>query len=198
MTCSCSSINGYGAMLNNFGPMLNGYPYRIGLAGLGQIDPSLLVSAINEATSAWNSIESALGIDAGSHEANIIVPVQNAVVSSVIAPVSAFLTTVNQGTHTPTCQELQTWMTEVTQAHTKWENYLHGTTWKDGRAAQQAEATLASYWTNATNDLTKYIGQYCGIGATGGLLVNPVTGQLNYITLGLIGVAAYFLLKKGR
>jgi hypothetical protein len=178
--------------------MLNGYPYRIGLAGpgLGQIDPATLTAAISEAVSAWNSIKSALGIDAGSSEANIIVPVQNAVVNSVIAPVSAFLTSVNNGTHVPTCQELQSWLSEVTVSHTNWENYLHHTQWKDGRAAQQAEATLASYWTNATNDLNKYIGQFCGIGATGGIFVNPTTGQLNYTTLAIVGAAAYFLLMK--
>ena len=185
MTCSC--INGYGPMLNGYGPMLN---------GLGQIDPMTLTAAITEAANLFSQIEAALGIDAGSHEANIIVPVQNAVVNSVIAPVSAYLTSVNNGTHTPTCQELQTWLTEVTNAHTQWENYLHNTHWKDGRAAQQADSTLASYWTNAMNDLNKYIGQYCGIGATGGILVNPTTGQLNYTTLAIIGVAAFYLLKK--
>lgn len=193
MSCSCDN-SGLGA----YGPMLNGYPYRIGLAGygLGQIDPATLVAAISQAQTAWNTIKAALGIDAGSSEANIIVPVQNAVVNSVIAPVSAYLTTVNNGTHVPTCQELQSWLAEVTQAHNNWENYLHNTQWKDGRAAQQAEATLASYWTNAINDLNKYIGQYCGIGATGGIFVNPVTGQLNITTLALIGAAAYFLIKK--
>lgn len=223
MSCSCS-INGYGSMLNAYGPMLNGYeyPYRIGLAGhglgegnyhffgsglgsgnyhfqgsgLGQIDPVTLTAAISEAASLFSQIEAALGIDAGSHEANIIVPVQNAVVNSVIAPVSAFLNSVNTGTHVPTCQELQTWLSEVKAAYTQWENYLHNTHWVDGRAAQQAESTLASYWTNATNDLNKYIGQYCGIGATGGIFVNPVTGQFNLTTIALIGAAAYFLLKK--
>lgn len=191
MSCSCA--------LNAYGPMLNGYPYRIGLAkgpGLSQIDPATLTAAISAAISTFKSLVAALGIDAGSSEANVIVPVQNAVVNSVIAPVSAFLTSVNQGTHVPTCQELQSWLSEVTTAHTHWENFLHGTQWKDGRAAQQAESTLASYWTNATNDLNKYIGQYCGIGATGGIFVNPTTGQLNYTTLALIGVAAYFFLKK--
>lgn len=204
MTCSCTNggMNGYGPMLNGAGPMLNGRPYLIGVpgfsgySGLGQIDPTTLVAAITEASNLWNNLKSALGIDAGSSEANVIVPVQNAVVNSVIAPVSAYLTSVNNGTHVPTCQELQSWLSEVTAAHTKWENYLHNTTWKDGRAAQQADATLASYWTNATNDLNKYIGQYCGIGATGGIFVNPTTGQLNYTTLALIGVAAYFLMKK--
>jgi hypothetical protein len=174
-------------MLNAYGPMLN---------GLGQIDPVTLTAAITEASNLFAQIESALGIDAGSREANIIVPVQNAVVNSVIAPVSAFLTSVNQGTHVPTCQELQTWLTEVNNAHTQWENYLHNTQWRDGRAAQQADATLASYWTNALNDLHKYITQYCGSAVTGGILVNPVTGQFNYLTIGLIGVAAYFLLAK--
>ena len=196
MACSC--INGYGPMLNGYGPMLNGswYSRPLGLSGLGQIDPVTLTAAITEATNLFNQIESALGIDAGSHEANIIVPVQNAVVNSVIAPVSAFLTSVNNGTHVPTCQELQQWQQEVNAAHTQWENYLHNTHWTDGRAAQQADATLASYWTNATNDLAKYVAQYCGVGVTGGILVNPVTGQLNTTTLALIGVAAYFLLSK--
>lgn len=196
MACSCTN----GSALGNAGPMLNGLrPYFIGVAGysgLGQIDPVTLTAAITEAANLWGTIENALGIDAGSREANIIVPVQNAVVNSVIAPVSAYLNSINTGAHTPTCQELQTWLSEVTAAHTKWENYLHNTTWRDGRAAQQADATLASYWTNATNDLNKYIGQYCGIGATGGILVNPTTGQLNYTTIALVGIAAYFFLKK--
>ena len=185
MACSC--INGEG--LNGYGPMLNG-------AGLGQIDPITLTAAISEASNLWQQIKSALGIDAGSSEANVIVPLQNSVVSGVIAPVSDFLTSVNNGSVVPTCAQLQSYLSELTAAQSKWLNFLHGTTWRDGRAAQQAEATLAPYFTNGTNDLHKYIGQYCGVGATGGILVNPVTGQLNYTTIALAGVAAFFLLKK--
>lgn len=187
MACSC--INGYGPMLNNAGPMLNG-------AGLGQIDPATLTSAITEAANLWSQIKSALGIDAGSSEANVIVPLQNSVVASVITPVANFLTSVKAGQVVPTCQQLQSYLSELTAAQQKWLAFLHGTTWKDGRAAQQAEATLAPYFTNGTNDLNTFIGQYCGIGATGGILVNPVTGQLNYTTLAIVGVAAYFLLLK--
>lgn len=204
MTCSC--INGYGPMLNNYGPMLNGaFGFGSGLSGvhhfagsgLGQIDPVTLTAAITQAANLWQQLKSALGIDAGSSEANVIVPVQNKVVAGVITPVANFLTTVNNGTVVPTCAQLQQYLAELKAAQAQWLNFLHGTTWKDGRAAQQAEATLAPYFTNGTNDLTKYIGQYCGVssGITS-IFTNPTTGQTNWGTIGLIGVAAYFFLKK--
>jgi hypothetical protein len=175
--------------------MLNGIPYYIGVSGLGQIDPITIATAVTEAMDAWNQLLSALGIGAGAREADVIVPVQNKVVSTVIAPVSDYLTSVNNKTHIPTCAELQTWLSEVTQAKTIWLNYLHNTQWQDGRAAQQAEATLAPYFTNATNDLNKYILQYCG-GGVGSIFTDPTTGQTNWTTVGLVGVAAFFLLKK--
>lgn len=200
MACSC--INGYGPMLNNFGPMLNGngrsrsIPHYIGVAGLGQIDPVSLALEFEQAKATWENLLLTLGIGAGAHEADIIVPIQNKVVSTVIAPVSDYLTSVNNKTHVPTCSELSQWLGEVNQAKTQWLNFLHNTAWKDGRAAQQAEATLAPYWTNATNDLNKYIAQYCGTGGIGSIFTDPATGQTNWTMIALAGVAAYLLLGK--
>lgn len=202
MSC-CNSLNGYGSMLNGEGPMLSGRskPYYIGVAGLGQFDPgtitasvSAIDTAVTDAKSAWDALEAALGIGAGRREADVIVPVQNKIVETIIAPVSDYLTSINNGTHTPTCNELQMWLGAVTQAKRSWDNFLYNTTWQDGRAAQQAAATLQPYWTNATNDLNKYITQYCtGISATIGSIFTTPTGQTNWPVIGLLAVGTYFL-----
>jgi hypothetical protein len=183
-------------MLNGSGGNGRSIPYYMGVAGLGQIDPVSLALEISTALKTWQQLLVTLGIGAGAREADVIVPVQNKIVASVIAPVSDFLTSVNNKTHVPTCSELQTWLSEVTQAKTQWLNYLHNTAWKDGRAAQQAEATLAPYWTNATNDLNKYIVQDCGgIGSIGSIFTDA-SGQTNWTMIALAGVAAYVLLGK--
>lgn len=189
MTCCSSMINGYGSMLNS---------------GLGQFDPTSITAAVSaldtsitDAKSAWTSLEAALGIGAGRREADIIVPVQNKIVGTVIAPVSDYLTSINNGSHIPTCNELQMWLGAITQAKKSWDNFLYNTTWQDGRAAQQAAATLQPYWTNATNDLNKYIQQYCTGLST--IFTNPTTGGINWPVVGLLGIGAYLLLgRKGK
>lgn len=165
-------------------------------SGLGQLDPATLL-AINEAfvhaKDLWQDILQIFGIGAGAREADAIVPLQNQLVDTVIAPVSDFLTQVNNGQHTPTCSELKTWQSQIAQAKTKWNDFLHKTEWKDGRAATQAEATLAPYWTNIDRDLAKYVQQYCTV--LGGGVSTPF-GEISLPVLALGAGALYFILKK--
>lgn len=161
--------------------------------GLGQLDPATLF-AINEAfvhaKDLWEDILNIFGIGAGAREADVVVPVQNQLVETVIAPVSDFLTKVNTGEITPSCVQLQTWQSQIISAEKKWLDYLHKTEWQDGRAAQQAEATLAPYFTNAKQDLQKYIDQYCK-GTIGGIFTTP-EGTINWPVIG-IGAGIVYL-----
>ncbi|MCI0617653.1 hypothetical protein L0244_32165 [bacterium] len=167
-----------------------------GFAGLGQLDPATLLalnSAFIHAKDLWDDIKAIFGIGAGAREADAIVPLQNELTTQIIAPVSDFLTGVNNGTITPSCSELQTWKTQVVNAEIKWLEFLHKTQWQDGRAAQQAEATLAPYWQNAKTDLQKYIQQKCG--TLGGGIITTPTGELNWPVIA-IGAGAIYMLSR--
>lgn len=182
MPC-CSQVNGARPMA-----MLN---------GLGQIDPGTMF-AINEAfvhaKDLWDDIKRIFGIGAGAREADAIVPLQNQITEQVIVPVSAFLTGVNNSTITPTCSELQTWLNQVTTTEQKWLDFLHKTQWADGRAATQAEATLAPYFKNAKTDLQKYIQQKCGVLGGGGI-PTPI-GEISLPMLALGAGVLYMVMKR--
>lgn len=183
MPC-CSVTNG----VNAYGAMLN---------GLGDIDMQALTIAINDAKRAWEGFLEALGIGAGRMEADVIVPLQNKITTETIVPVSAFLTDINTGKITPTCSEIRKWQLDVATAEGKWLGFLHNTEWKDGRAAQQAEATLAPYFANAKRDLTKYESQYCGIlGGGGGGGISTPFGEISLPMLALAGGAIYLLTRR--
>lgn len=169
-----------------------------GLSGLGslgvtsselQAGVSALKNFVTQAKQLWHDLEDALGIGAGRREADVVVPVQNEVVSRIITPVSAYLTSINNGTITPTCTDLRVWYAQVLDAENSWLHFLHDTQWIDGRAADQAESTLLPYWTNAKRDLQKYESQYCG--TFGG-----VFGGMDTTTLISIGLAAIVILPK--
>ncbi|MCI0618946.1 hypothetical protein L0244_38730 [bacterium] len=165
--------------------------------GLGQFDPATLLainSAFVHAKDIWNDILKIFGIGAGAREADAIVPLQNELVNGIIAPVSDFLTQINNGTLKPTCTELQTWQREVLAAEKRWMDFLHNTQWQDGRAAQQAEATLLPYWTNAKRDLAKYVQQYCG--TLGGGVLTTSEGDINWPIVALVGGAVFMLMRR--
>lgn len=182
MPC-CTDVNG----LNAYGPMLR---------GLGDIDMGALTIAINDAKRAWEGFLAALGVGAGRMEADVIVPLQNQITAQTIVPVSAFLNSINTGQITPTCTEIRKWQLDVATAEGKWLGFLHNTEWKDGRAAQQGEATLAPYFTNANRDLAKYEAQYCGILGGGGGGIETPFGNISLPMLALAGGAIYLLMKR--
>lgn len=89
-------------------------------------------------------VQNFLGIGRGRMEADQIVPTQNQVVTSVIAPIAE---AVNAEYRTFLSQEqLQQMLNALLNAKDAWLAFLHNTTWADGRAATQAEATLRPYW----------------------------------------------------
>lgn len=184
---------------------MDAYDPGVGMDGLGTLGLSAeeghafiaaLKSFIDEMKSLWADLEAALGIGAGRREADVIVPVQEKIVSEFIAPVSDYLTQINNHQITPTCVDLQVWQQSITNVQANWLAYLHNTEWMDGRAAQQAEATLAPYFTNAKRDLAKYQQQYCGVfgGIGGGILTTP-SGDINWPVVALGGGLLYMLVK---
>lgn len=151
--------------------------------GLGQIDPATIVAvqaAFVHAKDLWDDIKGIFGIGAGAHEADAITPLQNQITTQILAPVSDFLTGVHNGTINPSCAEVQTWQTQVIASEQKWLDFLHKTQWSDGRAAQQAEATLAPYYRNAKTDLQTLAQSKCGVIGGGGGIFTTSTGAMNW------------------
>jgi len=104
-----------------------------------------------------SQIESFFGIGAGRREADQIVPIQNDLHYNVIKPVYDILELSDKSG--VSCQTLATLYQSAYAAWSKWIEFLHNTQWSDGRAAVQAENTLAPYWNTILG----------GPGAPGGL-----------------------------
>ena len=162
-----------------------------GLGGLGQATE--LADIFVHARDLWHDLENLLGIGAGRREADIVVPVQNDVHRILLAPVSDFLTQYKTGQIHATCAELQSWKAKVEQGEQQWLAFLHTTEWQDGRAAQQGEATLAPYFTNAKRDLTQFISECGGIG--GGIITDE-QGNINWPIIAIGGVALLALMRR--
>lgn len=192
MTClSCSQING-GLGLTTTTPT----------GGGGGIDPATitaLMQAFVHAKDLWNDIQQIFGIGAGRHEADIIVPIQNQLTNTILAPVGDFLQQVRTGLHVPTCTECSTWLGQLKQAQTSWLNYLHNTQWQDGRAAQQAEATLAPIFKSQLDELQQCVTAKCGTAAGGGGSVGAIftntDGSVNVPMVALSAGILYALMK---
>lgn len=165
-----------------------------GLSGLAQAEVLDVSSAITHARDLWRDIERLFGIGAGRREADVIVPLQNDVHRTLIAPVSDFLTQYKVD-HAATCAELQQWKARVVQGETQWLSFLHTTQWQDGRAAMQGEATLKPYFDNAKHDLDTFIEDKCG--TIGGGIITDEQGNLNWpVILGIGGIALLALRRK--
>jgi len=171
---------------------------------MGQLDPIAIGSIFTEATALWNQLENALGIGAGRREADIVTPVQNKVQQQVIAPVYAFVDSVKSGQLTPTCTQVQQEQQLFLQGEQQWLNFLHNTRWQDGRAAQQAEATLAPYFAGGKTNLAALVNQFCqggagivvSVGTTISNLLTTPTGGTNWPVVAGIGLVAYFALRR--
>jgi hypothetical protein len=109
------------------------------------LDPATIVSA----GSLISRFESMLGIGAGRREADQIVPYQNEIHYNVLAPISAALDDPGG----MTWEELTSGLKILTDTETAWLTWLHNTNWSDGRAAVQAEATLAPLFTEFKNEI---------------------------------------------
>ena len=168
--------------------------------GLGQLDPATLM-AINEAfvhaKDLWNNLKQIFGIGVGAHEADVIVPLQNQIQTTVLAPISDFLTGYHNGSLTVSCSDCQTYLSQIKATETKWLKYLHETQWADGRAAHQAEATLQPYFTAMKSELEDCVKQKCGILPGTGIITNP-DGSINWPIIALGAGAVYMLTRRKR
>jgi hypothetical protein len=174
--------------------------------GMGQIDVDAFAGVLAGAKVMWENLVEALGIGAGRKEADIIVPIQNKVVNDIIAPIYAFDDAILNHDQPVDCNEARTYLASVTTAEQQWLNYLHLTKWADGRAAQQAEASLQPYFANCKRDLNTIINTKCStiggtvgdvIGDTIGSIIRTPTGETNWpVILGITGLAFMFLRKK--
>jgi hypothetical protein len=114
------------------------------ISDIAALDPEPISGAILKIV---GMVQSFFG--GGGHlDANVITPIQNQIQYTVLAPVSAYLT---PGQSTPdtaalTQHDLDILQQAVEKTQTVWLNFLHNTSWNDSRAATQAEATLAPYF----------------------------------------------------
>jgi len=87
------------------------------------------------------AIEQFFGVGQGRREANQIVPIQNEIHYNVLAPIAE---AVNASYASGLSQsQLQQMLDALLGTKDYWLHFLHDTEWSDGRAAVQAEETLA-------------------------------------------------------
>jgi hypothetical protein len=151
-----------------------------GLAGLGQIEVLALQEAYVHAKDLWEDIKQIFGIGAGAREADVIVPLQNQIHQQVLAPVGDYLERLRTHQITGTCAECTQWKAQLVAAETQWLTYLHTTEWQDGRAAQQAEATLAPIFKSQKDELQVCINNMCSVTGGGGGIFTTPTGETNW------------------
>lgn len=167
-----------------------------------------------------DKVSSFLGIGAGRMEADQIVPIQNQVVDSVIAPIAEAVNAEYRSYLS--VNQLQTMLDALLNAKDAWLNFLQQTTWSDGRAATQAEATLRPYFDDQQRKImallpnaprTDYVGEtgneVPNIGGVAELGLSPVrlptygTGSFlstleQYAPMLLLGAAVFMLPKIGK
>lgn len=149
-----------------------------------------------------NSIGGLIGIGGGRREADQIVPVQNQVHSQVLAPTSAAL----QQIALLDAMQVQALYNNLVTAEQQWLAFLHNTQWSDGRAATQAEATLAPYFTDFKSRLLAALATF-GVTAsianrraatnvttgTGGPVLASGIAGMDTTTLVLAGLGLYLI-----
>lgn len=170
-----------------------------GLGGLGQIEVEAIAAAYTHAKDLWEDFQKMFGIGAGRMEADVIVPLQNDVHREVLAPVGDFLEKVRTNQLVPTCTDCTNWRAELLAAEKQWLNYLHSTQWQDGRAAQQAENTLAPIFKSQKDELLACVTAKCG-GVIGGgglppIFTNP-DGSTNWPIIAAGAGLVYALMRR--
>jgi hypothetical protein len=124
--------------------------------GLGFVDPGTAAMALQTASGFVSKIESFFNIGAGRREADQIVPYQNDVHYNVLAPVASAL----EGDLS--YNQLQSLYKALTDAETAWLKFLRETQWSDGRAATQAESTLAPIFSSLKSQLVSRLSAKTG------------------------------------
>src|SRR5262249_16652792 len=121
------------------------------LDGLGQFGDILdfvgnVVQGFNTVSQDMNTMSQSYSFGSGHEEANYIVPIQNAVVSQVIAPILAIIDPYKGHEQDLGYDVLNQLHTILKTTQDRWLSFLHNTQWNDGRAAIQAEQTLQPYF----------------------------------------------------
>lgn len=120
-----------------------------GLRGLG-LDVSNLISEANQfnpepisrsALQTIQSIEQFFRIGVGRQEADRIVPIQNQIHYDVLKPIAEAVNAPYKDALSQS--QLMEMLNALLTTKDYWLNFLHNTQWSDGRAAVQAEQTLA-------------------------------------------------------
>jgi hypothetical protein len=180
-------------------------------SGMGFVDPATALSVAEAGAGIISKISNFLGIGKGRMEADQITPYQDEISNDVLAPISAAL---NSGTDR-SASEWQTMYNTVVSTEQSWLRFLHDTEWFDGRAAVQAEATLAPYFDAIKQHLQLKISEAGGffssigdaISNFLGIAPQPVSVTQPALRAGmgsnlplmlLAGVALWFFVKKGR
>ncbi len=131
--------------------MASGLLPRRGLNGMGfdalasaaEMDPEPISGA---AISIIDTITKFFGIGAGRKEADQIVPMQLRITNEVIAPIVSAIK--GPGASSLSTQQLQGMWNTLEATKAAWLTFLHSTQWSDGRAAAQAEAGMAPYFSD--------------------------------------------------
>lgn len=88
-----------------------------------------------------SKVESFFSFGSGRREADQIVPYQNEIHYNVLAPIAEAVNVPYKAQLSQS--QLTTMLNALLQTKASWLSFLHNTNWSDGRAATQAEATLA-------------------------------------------------------
>ncbi len=113
------------------------------LTTAAEIDPEPISKA---ALTIIATIEGFFGAGKGRMEADQITPIQAKITTDVIAPIVSAIKGPNASSLST--QQLQAMWNILESTKASWLNMLHTTQWSDGRAAQQAEAGMAPYFSD--------------------------------------------------
>jgi hypothetical protein len=166
-----------------------GVPGAASSLGFTPINSNLINGAWQQAVSILNgaigAIENFLGIGQGRREADLIVPTQNQIQMTVLAPISDEL---DNNKPNLTCTELNTMLTTLKSTEQKWLVFLHDPRWQTA-APINAEATLAPYFKEFEDEIQAEINTRCGIiGTIGG-------GSNTTMLVAGLGLAVFLLPK---
>jgi len=152
-TSARRGLDGYPYSPDGDYSQLGAYPYspdgdysQLGRLGLNTAD----IEAANQfnpepisraAIDVITSIQRFFGIGQGRKEADKIVPIQNYIHYNVLAPIAEAVNASYKDALSRS--QLNAMLEALLTTKENWLNFLHNTQWSDGRAAVQAEQTLA-------------------------------------------------------
>jgi hypothetical protein len=134
-----SALGGYSSVGDD--PQFQGYGLGLNISDIeaaNQFNPEPISHA---ALTVIASIQQFFGIGQGRMEADKIVPIQNYIHYNVLAPIAEAVNATYKDALSRS--QLNSMLEALLTTKENWLNFLHNTQWSDGRAAVQAEDTLA-------------------------------------------------------